>query len=361
LSQEKESENHRKALAGDDIFRYGYEWSGTWALYDRDLLSSDQAARPREPKYWEAEIKILVQEIRNVHLPQRIVASVDTNQYIGLNTTNAIITKDGTDVDIYYLMAILSSELVNTFFKCCFVDNHIATQYLEAIPVYDVSSADTTAQFDDLMELYKHDFNTFFKEIKSKLDNDTIVHWSLSRLARDISDLAQKKYQLNLELLDYIRPFSEECSLIDIGTYQPPEGVGDTKLTATKGDYDNIRVGRVICERESKDTVVIHATARYKPDDEEAYETDQWGYTETELMPAMRLTDLSETEADLVESFVPVAVEEAGGFAGFRETATKTNSLVDRLEAITLPDPDDVADDLERYREAVERAAELDE
>jgi type II restriction/modification system DNA methylase subunit YeeA len=30
-------------------------------------------------------------------------------------------------------------------------------------------------------------------------------------------------------------------------------------------------------------------------------------------------------------------------------------------EEVTLPDPDDVADDLERYLEAVERAAELDE
>jgi len=62
-----------------------------------------------------------------------------------------------------------------------------------------------------------------------------------------------------------------------------------------------------------------------------------------------------------VEAFVPVAVAEAGGFAGFRETATKKNSLVDRLEAITLPDPDDMAEDLGRYRDAVERAAELDE
>ncbi|QSG11378.1 Methylase subunit of restriction modification defence system [Halapricum desulfuricans] len=35
--------------------------------------------------------------------------------------------------------------------------------------------------------------------------------------------------------------------------------------------------------------------------------------------------------------------------------------MVDRLEAITLPDPNGVADDLERYWEAVERAEELDE
>jgi hypothetical protein len=53
---------------------------------------------------------------------------------------------------------------------------------------------------------------------------------------------------------------------------------------------------------------------------------------------------------------VPVAIDEAGGFANFRETATKTNSLIDRLKTIELPDIDDVADDLETK----ERAEELD-
>ena len=106
--------------------------------------------------------------------------------------------------------------------------------------------------------------------------------------------------------------------------------------------------------------VLIEATARYKPDDEDSYETDRWGYTETDYLPAFRITDLTETEADLIEHFVPVAVDEAGGFANFRETATKTNSLVDRLKAIELPDVDDVADDLENYLRTKERAEELD-
>ena len=57
---------------------------------------------------------------------------------------------------------------------------------------------------------------------------------------------------------------------------------------------------------------------------------------------------------------MPVAVDEAGGFANFRETATKTNSLIDRLKAIEVPDVDDVADDLENYLETKERAEELD-
>ena len=55
----------------------------------------------------------------------------------------------------------------------------------------------------------------------------------------------------------------------------------------------------------------------------------------------LRLADLTATEADLIEHFVPVAVDEAGGFANTRETATKTNSLVDRPKAIELPAPRD--------------------
>ena len=35
--------------------------------------------------------------------------------------------------------------------------------------------------------------------------------------------------------------------------------------------------------------------------------------------------NLTAAEADLIEAFAPVAVDEAGGFADFRETATKTN------------------------------------
>jgi len=99
-------------------------------------------------------------------------------------------------------------------------------------------------------------------------------------------------------------------------------------------------------------------SARYKPDDEDAYETDQWGYTETDLEPALQITDLTPTEADLIAAFVPVAVDEAGGFAGFRETATKTNSLVDRLRKLTLPALNDVEAGLESYTETKQRADE---
>ena len=217
----------------------------------------------------------------------------------------------------------------------------------------------------------------YLSSISFPLQSDTN---SLNKKVDEILEYKEERSTISTALLEYLGHYSEGQSLANSGFYQP-EASADSLLHSTSEDYEKLRVGTVTCEREDENTVVIHVTARYKPEDEDsetrpkgasrnggtgeargtAYETDQWGYTETEPMPAMRLTDLTETEADLVEAFVPVAVEEAGGFAGFRETATKTNSLVDRLEAITLPDPDDVADDLRRYREAVERADELDE
>jgi len=205
------------------------------------------------------------------------------------------------------------------------------------------------------------DYRAYKPAVLSRLSIPETIPDDVSERVKERLEDQSKVDSLNLNLLDYIRPYHEGLTLEKMGVYQPPESVGDTKLAATQEDYGNIRIGTVECEREDTITVTIHATARYKPEDEDAYETDQWGYTETDPIPAMRLTDLTETEADLVEAFVPVAVEKAGGFANFRETATKTNSLVDRLEAIELPDPDDVAEDLARYWDAVERAEELDE
>ncbi|MFC6752589.1 hypothetical protein [Halorubrum tibetense] len=65
------------------------------------------------------------------------------------------------------------------------------------------------------------------------------------------------------------------------------------------------------------------------------------------------------SESDGSECRVLIAVDEADDFANFRETATKRNSLVDRLKAIELPDVDDVADDLESYPETKKRAEEI--
>jgi hypothetical protein len=174
-------------------------------------------------------------------------------------------------------------------------------------------------------------------------------------------DLNDRFDQLNLSLLDHLGSYSDGPTLANVGLTQPPRGSADSILQMTAEERSSLRVGEATVVRESDTTVEIRLTARYKPDDEDNYETDQWGYTETEPLPALRITDISEAEADLIEAFVPVAIDEAGGFAGFRESATKTNSLVDRLRKLTLPDVDEVRAGLVDYIETKDRAEELEE
>jgi hypothetical protein len=161
--------------------------------------------------------------------------------------------------------------------------------------------------------------------------------------------------KLNLDLLNYLGNYDDGPNLPDVGLFQPSES---NVLDATTEEYEKLRVGDVRAERDGT-RVTISATARYKPEDQDAHETDTYGYIETDFVEAFTLVDCSEAEAALVAAFVPVAVDDE--IAGFRANATKTNSLVDRLKAITLPDPDDVADDLDRYVDTKERADELDE
>jgi type I restriction-modification system DNA methylase subunit len=169
-------------------------------------------------------------------------------------------------------------------------------------------------------------------------------------------DYREQRQSLNLSLLDYLGNYASGPDLPDIGFFQPS---GSNILNATTEKYEKLSISDAKTER-SGQSVTIYATARYKPEDKDEYETDQWGYTETGYFEAFTLTDLTDIEATLVEAFVPLAVEKSDGFAGFRDNATKTNTLIDRLKDIELPHSSDIADDLERYLEAKERADELD-
>ena len=275
-----------------------------------------------------------------------------------------MILEDETDLSLEYLMAILSSELINNFFRACFVDNHIATQYLEAIPIFNptVGIEESEAEMNQAWKLFKQSdvVSADISPVKNA-GIDSKIQFALTTLTKNIGELANRRNSLNLDIKDYIRNYAEGQPLPEIGFSQPPKDSADSILHETTETRDKLQIERAEVERESPNTVTIHLTARYKPEDEEDHDLDQYGYAETDFRPALRITDLTETEADLVEAFVPVAVEEAGGFAGFRDNATKTNSLIDRLKKLTLPAVDDVRDGLENYIETKERAEELDE
>ncbi len=272
------------------------------------------------------------------------------------NTGYAIIPKDNSEINRKYLLAILNSTA--TWFYIYQTSavlrgdfRRFLRSYLEPIPIPKVNEEFDHSQFVNQIQ------NNLFAG--KELDNISSKEF-IAALGSQQIEFHEQRVNLNLSLLDHLGAYDDSQNLADIGLTQPPSGSAKSILQQTATEKPNLRVGTVRVDRESETTVEILLSARYKPDDEDAYETDQWGYTETDLEPALRITDLTEKEADLIEAFVPVAVDEAGGFAGFRETATKTNSLVDRLRKLTLPALSDVEAGIESYIQTKERAEELE-
>ncbi len=89
--------------------------------------------------------------------------------------------------------------------------------------------------------------------------------------------LRKDRSSLNLSLLDHLGTFSNEVAISKIGFSQPPENAADSILTDTTEDRENLRIGSVEVVRESDSSLEIRLTARYKPENEDEFETDRWG------------------------------------------------------------------------------------
>jgi hypothetical protein len=199
-------------------------------------------------------------------------------------------------------------------------------------------------------------------------EHDVKSNPNLRELAKKAAELKNQRTALNLELFDYLGIPSDELPKSKAGNtlsdlQMPVAGVADTPLTETTDEYEGLRIEGITFEDDGG-RLVLSVDISYKIDENDPRETDRWdrlAESEFETYEAMAFIGLSEAEETLLREFVPVAVEKAGGFAGFRQGATQTNSPLDRLKQLTLPDVGEVQTGLEQYIEVSEQAYELEE
>jgi hypothetical protein len=121
----------RKAAGGKQISRYGPIPDDVYVLYEPSLLDA-----PRRPEIFFSPSKILIQEIRNITLPRRLVATLDNDGVVGLQSTNVINLKPEADVDVRFILGLLNSATVNQFFRLLHPgNNHIPSYQLLQIPI----------------------------------------------------------------------------------------------------------------------------------------------------------------------------------------------------------------------------------
>lgn len=367
-SDHRESEAYLPEISGRDVSRYSVNHDGeTWVKYGDHL-------HDYRPMRYFSEPRILVREITDAG-KHRIHAAYTDELYCNYKTILNIL-RDG-EYDLKYLLGVLNSTITSWVFPR--TSNKVVSesfprisvadienlplpkiQFTSPLPKRDKKANEAIEQYYDYIE--SDNLSSIWSFVADALSNNPpqldVIHDFVSILVNEITEATSERESLNLSLPDYLGAYTDGPTLGE--RYQPPAGLADSILTDTAEERANLRVGTVTVTEEGG-KLLVRATARYKPENPEAFETDRWGYTETDPEPAMEFVGLTEGERALIRAFVPHAVGEAGGFAGFRETATKTNSLVDRLEALTLPELAAVEDGLERYRRTKARVEELDE
>jgi type II restriction/modification system DNA methylase subunit YeeA len=300
-------------------------------------------------------------------------AFVDTNgDYASVDTNLFYDPK----LDIRYYGAVLNSNIVLFLYSGMFGalrmrggDFQFQAPQLKQIPIPSISLDTPKSEREDRVSSALDKYHSYLKgdESKPNLKKDDIAHDFLAQLADHISDLKQTRDSLNLSLLDYLgipnSGIPEDMkgeSLEDL--YMPAPGIADTPLSETGEDFNGLRIEGIKFDGNNSQ-LVMSAEISYKPGEEDPRETDRYSRLiedEFEMYDSMVFTGLSDNERMLIESFVSEAVSRAGGFAGFRQNATKTISPLNRLENIVLPDLSPVESGLEKYEEVRRNANELD-
>jgi len=146
---------HRPALGGKHLKRYWCE-SPLYVLYDPKRLDA-----PRDEDNYTSPEKIVVQEVRNITLPRRIIATYDDRRRYCLQSTNTINWKPGVErpFSMTYALGILNSTLLNWYFRSRFRgNNHIASNQLASLPLLVPSQGvheRVAALVDRMLELSK--------------------------------------------------------------------------------------------------------------------------------------------------------------------------------------------------------------
>ena len=289
--------------------------------------------------------------------------------YEALEGTNATIDFDGfdrrnDDFDLRYLLALINSSLMTWIFKNKFETGGLQGSYSDVWP-QSVRSFPIPEDVEDRTPLSSwkdHATNIINEEDRIEASSD--IQALLSVLADAVIERKEQRENINLELIDYLGDYEEGQSLSELSPI-PPEGRGESLLVKEDGmseKFETIRATESIVEREGN-TLTVKLVPYVKPNEEylDEYDTNSYDYATLDPIPALRFNSLDENLAVLIEAFVPYAVAEANGFAGYRDDAITSKSLIDRLHELTLPDKDDIEEELQRYREQRERAKNLED
>jgi len=127
LSKAKEDSDYLPIITGDDIHRYRPIKTKYFVKYGEWLSS------PKSLKLFEGD-KIVLQRIKNQNLKRRLVATVDRNNLLILDSVHMMYNID-EKYHPYYILAMINSWLLNFYFKLFSLYPRINADDLDNLPI----------------------------------------------------------------------------------------------------------------------------------------------------------------------------------------------------------------------------------
>ena len=206
IFNEKKDDDCYLFLRGRNIQRWGKPTNNEYLWYRPDLITQKPGGRPRVFENFTVDKKIVIQDIA-----QEIIATIDESKYLCNDTVN-IIFDINKSFDIKFLLSILNSKLINSWFKKIYPEGlHIKINQLETIPIPEISLeaqqpfislADKMLALNETFQkkstnflkvvkqtfalekistkletFYNLDFDGFMKELKQKVTPKTKLEW----------------------------------------------------------------------------------------------------------------------------------------------------------------------------------------
>lgn len=117
-----------KLLVGKDIKEYTINFNNRFISFQEDKSVF------KTLEIYQVE-KLLIQRIRNLSLRKRIVATIDTENYLCTNTLRIGILKKESSYNLKLILGLLNSNLINWLFLKKFLNKDIYAYQLEQIPL----------------------------------------------------------------------------------------------------------------------------------------------------------------------------------------------------------------------------------
>ncbi|MEY3501628.1 MAG: hypothetical protein RL308_3301 [Bacteroidota bacterium] len=171
---------------------------------------------PREKEQFLHYPKILIQNTRNESLRPRIVATIDDEGLFGTQGLNFIIPTG--EIDIYALLGLLNSKLINYLFATKFLNLAIKADYLKKIqfPVELKSSKikDFSKDISEKYKVFNSESTNFIKLIQVKFGIEKISkkleRWYLLDFASLLSEFKKVKVSLDFNSEEKLMVYFEE-------------------------------------------------------------------------------------------------------------------------------------------------------